>query len=125
MVGNDSNGWTRRADQCINITWNKHSTSKYGQERGMSVNQPIETQEQKTLRAETLIWYQRAKRGPWNADNSTPMLDHANTHAVPKMLTLDKKSFVFQFMRRGITPYNVGRGGDSQWRQAIHVLPWL
>ena len=35
------------------MTLNKNSTSKYLQEEGMSVNQPIETQEQKTAWAET------------------------------------------------------------------------
>ena len=44
---------TRHAEQCTNIIWNKYSTSKFGQERGMSPNQPIETQEQKKARAET------------------------------------------------------------------------
>ena len=38
-----------------------------------------------------LIWYQWAKHGSWNAHNSTIMLDHTNTHTVPKMLTLDKE----------------------------------
>ena len=54
VVGNDSNGWTKHADQCINITWNKYSTSKYGQGRGMSLNQPIKIQEQKIARTKTL-----------------------------------------------------------------------
>ena len=51
----------------------------------------IETQEQKTAHAETLNMVSSSQRGPWNADNSAPMLDHKHTHAVPKMLSLDKE----------------------------------
>ena len=88
MVGNDSNGWTRRADQCIRITWQKYSTSKYGQKSGNALNQPIETQEQKTAREETFNVVSLSKGSP---DNSAQMLDHTNAHAVPKMLTSDKE----------------------------------
>ena len=44
-----------------------------------------------TTLAETSNMVSMSERGPWNAHNRTIMLDHTNTHTVPKMLTLDKE----------------------------------
>ena len=57
----------------------------------MSMNQPMTTQELKTTLAETFNMVSISQAWPWNAHNSTIMLDHTNTHTVPKMLTLDKE----------------------------------